>query len=319
MVKQQLDSALRGSVTDLSDKLDALEARYPLDPALAYSYACSALHEINSLARELELAGHSRAEIVMMFARIRRTMASSPLGFHMQNWPSGYHGDFGAVEYIASGVNRAQADTFAFSLEQAMLHSGIVQQHRYKLHCQSEAYLRAFGEHAFRPRILSVGCGGCRDLLPLLCVLRHFEGELVLNDIDAAALVFASERLRPATQHFRTVCANITSVVRLLRQEGRFDLIVAGGLFDYIPDRLLRHVLKGMYRDLLAPGGAMLFTNIDEGNPFRPLMTYAVDWELIERSREAIRALCEESSIPAECVEFEREESQLTWIVRLRK
>ncbi len=307
------------SVADLSNQLEQLGRTYVHDNTLAYSYAGSALYKINAKARELELAGRSQADIMNLFERIRRVMATSPLGFHLQNWPNGYHGDFRAVEYIAAGINGAKPNTFAHSLEQAMLHSGIVQQHRYKLKCQSETFLCALSGTSLRPRILSVGCGGCRDLLPVLPMLRHFQGELVLNDIDAAALDFAGERLRSTTQHFRPLCANILSAVRSLRNDKPFDLIVAGGLFDYLPDRLLTHVMKGLYCDCLSPGGTFLFTNIGEGNPFRPLMTYAVDWRLIERSEEAIRHLCAISSIPLGCVECQREESQLTWIVRVGK
>ncbi len=237
----------------------------------------------------------------------------------MQTWPSGQQGDFRVVEHLAAGINRAAPKTFAYDLEQAILHSGIVQQHRYKLRCQSEAVSLALLKYANRPRILSLGCGGYRDLLPLLSALRDFQGEIVLNDIDPAALELAAERLRPATERFHPICANILSLVRSLRYRKAFDLIVAGGLFDYVPDRLLKHVLKSLYRKLLAPGGTLLFTNINVGNPYRPIMTYAVDWQLIERSEANIGELCTESLVPSECVQIVRDESQLTWIVSLSK
>jgi hypothetical protein len=196
------------AVADFSNALEYLEANPPLDATLFYSRASTALYEINGLARELQLSGMHADLIIEAFTRIRRIMATSPLGHHMQTWPSGYQGDFGAVEYIASGINRANPGTLAFYLEQAMLHSGIVQQHRYKLRHQSEAFLRALSEHRLRPRMLSVGCGGCRDLLPLLPTLQHFEGELILNDIDPSALAFASTRISAATKHFRPLRAN---------------------------------------------------------------------------------------------------------------
>lgn len=308
-----------GAVDDFSDTLELLAAEPTPDPILGYSQASSALYTINTLARSLELSGLQPDQIIEAFTRIRRVFAASPLGHHMQTWPNGYQGDFGAVEYIAAGINRAQPATFAFNLERAMLHSGIVQQHRYKLRCQTEAFLRALAEQQLRPRMLSVGCGGCRDLLPLLPALHHFKGNLILNDIDPAALEFARKRLSPATNRFQMLCANVLKAIRLLRSEKPFNLVVAGGLFDYIPDRLLTLVVNTVFNHLLAPGGTFLFTNIADGNLFRPLMSYAVNWRLIERSETLIRDLCQASSVPEGCFEIERDESQLTCIVRLRR
>lgn len=307
------------AVDRLSQTLEEFELNPRADPIISYSQASSALYEINNLARVFELLEYSPERIIEIFARIRRIMASSPLGYHMQNWPSGYHGDFEAVEYIASGINRAERGTLAFNLEQAILHSGIVQQHRYKLRRQSEAFSRALIHHGLKPRMLSLGYGGCRDLLPLMKALTQFEGELILNDIDPAALSFAGKRLSPATTRFQPLRANVLSAIRILRHDKRFDLVVAGGLFDYIPDRLLTLVLETVYHQLLASGGQFFFTNIAQGNLFRPLMSYAVNWQLIERSEMDIRNLCLDSSIPESCIDIERDESQLTWIVKVDK
>lgn len=307
------------SATELADYLEALSEAPALDPVLGYSQASSALYAVNNLARALELSGLQPGEITESFARIRDVFASTPLGRHMQNWPSGYCGDYGLVEYLASGNNRATPGTFAFYLERAMLDAAIVQQHQHKLRYQTEAFLRALSEHAFCPQLLSIGCGGCRDLLPILPVLHHFQGKLILNDMDAGALDFAAGRLLPATSRFRTVCANVLTAVRQLRSEGPFHLIVAGGLFDYIPDRLVSAVLEVIFHHLLLPGGAFLFTNIAEGNVFRPLMTYAVDWKLIERSEAEIYGLCHSSRIPNSCISTMRDESHLTWIVRIER
>ena len=147
----QPPSYAQSLVHSLSDKLESLALNHTGYPDLAYSLACSALHDINVVARSLELAGTPGPEIVRLFDRVRGVMASSPLGFHMQTWPSGHQGDFRVVEHLAAGINRAPPKTFAFDLEQAILHSGIVQQHRYKLRYQSEAVSLALLKYANRP------------------------------------------------------------------------------------------------------------------------------------------------------------------------
>ncbi|HYI97941.1 MAG TPA: hypothetical protein VEX68_30665 [Bryobacteraceae bacterium] len=98
-------------------------------------------------------------------------------------------------------------------------------------------------------------------------------------------------------------------------------------------------MLKGIFFELLASNGSCVFTNIGQGNMFRPLMTYAAaNWSLLERSEDAINHICEEASIPICCVAikpdwspelltgcmyfghlFDRDESHLALIVRITR
>src|SRR5258708_19521513 len=68
-----------------------------------------------------------------------------------------------------------------------------------------------------------------------------------------------------------------------LAVHGPFGLIIAGGLFDYVPDRWAIATLREVRR-LLAPSGRVVFSNIASGNPFRQWLEYLADWPLIERS-----------------------------------
>jgi extracellular factor (EF) 3-hydroxypalmitic acid methyl ester biosynthesis protein len=93
-------------------------------------------------------------------------------------------------------------------------------------------------------------------------------------------------------------------VLRRVRAHGPFDLILAGGLFDYLPDRLAVRTIAESWR-LLAPGGRMVFTNIAVGNPFRVWIEYMGDWTLIERTESDIERLCLAADVAAPAMQRE--------------
>ena len=70
---------------------------------------------------------------------------------------------------------------------------------------------------------------------------------------------------------------------------------------------------------LLAADGSLFFTNIAEGNPYRPLIEYFGDWFLIERSEETLRGYCDAAGIPAQNVAVTREETGLAYLVEITR
>jgi extracellular factor (EF) 3-hydroxypalmitic acid methyl ester biosynthesis protein len=265
----------------------------------------------------LERWGWTAGNICRSITISRHVLATSAFIRRCQEWPRGYTGDFETVEYMMAGENGSVPGTIGWHIEDLLLQSRIVRQHRNKLACQASAIGAAISRSR-SARVLSLGCGGCLDWLPLLRSLSDFEGEIVLNDYDDAALDLAAHRLRSATTQFRLAPGNVIRVVARLAQERPFDVIVAGGLFDYLADKWISHLLRVISERLLAPGGALLFTNIATGNPLRVLMEYGSNWRLIERSEEQVRALCTDSGIAESGISIERENTGLTLIARVR-
>lgn len=66
-------------------------------------------------------------------------------------------------------------------------------------------------------------------------------------------------------------------------------MIYSAGLFDYLSDRTFRGLLGALYQALV-PGGLLAIGNFSAGNPSRWMMEYFVDWFLIHRSPEQLRA-----------------------------
>jgi len=135
----------------------------------------------------------------------------------------------------------------------------------------------------------------------------------VLVDADADALAFARERLDRLDGRCTFVQGRVPRVLGKLRHEGPFDLIVAGGLFDYLPDRWAVGTLAAA-REQLGPGGRMFLSNIAKGNPYRPWIEYLADWWLIEREEADLRRLLGEAGFDVEKAKLSHDSTGLALI-----
>jgi len=282
-----------------------------------YHRVLAIVHEICASILACEEAALTRGEIVAILEPVRRIHARSPFVARLQQWPRGYPGDFETVEYLCRGENRAAEGTLARSCEAYALSRAIAQQHRNKVQHQAARILRTMLANPKQTRIASLACGSCPDLRSIAGQLPSLAGEIWLNDSDPAAIEFSASRLRAVRErcHFRG--GDVLSVARGLPR-GAFDLVLAGGLYDYLDARKATLLLKIGY-GLLSPGGTFFFTNIAEGNPYRPLIEYFGNWTLIERSEEDVLACCDAAGISRSNVSIRREETGLALLIEVVK
>jgi len=283
-----------------------------LSPTKRYHAVLACVHAICAAIVDAEEEGMERDEIVEILKPVRAIHARSPFVDRLQRWPRGYPGDFETVEYICSGANRAPEGTIEHCCEQYALTRGIAQQHRNKVQFQAARIQQTMMEKPRASKVLLLACGSCPDLRSIE-MLEQIAGEIWINDADSAALNFAQSMLQHVRDRIRVVPGNALSVARTAKS--RFDLVMAGGLFDYLDDRAASLLIRMITDRLLAPGGVFFFTNIAEGNPYRPLIEYFGDWFLIERSEDDIRRLCKGAGE----VTIKREASGLTHIIEVRR
>jgi extracellular factor (EF) 3-hydroxypalmitic acid methyl ester biosynthesis protein len=281
-----------------------------------YHRVLAVVHQICAAILNCEQVELTREEIVQILDPVRRVHARSPFVARLQQWPRGYPGDFETVEYLVAGTNHAQ-DAVARSCEAYALSRSIAQQHRNKVHHQAARILQTMLANPGNTRIASIACGSCPDLRLIRDQLPTLAGEIWLNDIDPAAIAFSREALRSIESRciFREGDA-VTAARRLPRNS--FDLVLAGGLYDYLPDRQATLLIQMAYR-LLTAGGTFFFTNIARGNPYRTLIEYFGDWMLIERTEEDIYRLCEEAGVSRVNVNIRRDETGLALIIEVTK
>jgi len=236
------------------------------------------------VALALAERGLTPAEIRSIVSPARELLRASPFISRIQSWPRGYQGDFETIEMLVDGVPAVAPDHPAYWIDWYALNTALAQQHRNKLDFQGAAVGEGIESG---DRILALGAGGARDLAalrwplgPQLC----FD----LVDIDPAALELARARLAWAHE---LRCFQ-TDALRHLRGRGiAYRRIVAGGLFDYLPDRAVVLLLRLAARRLLPERGRIVFTNLAPGNPYRPWIEHLADWRMHYRDRESLTAL----------------------------
>ena len=216
----------------------------------------------------------------------------------LQAWPRGYAGDFETVEWLCDARNRAPIGTVPWAIEQCALQSPLAQQHRNKVGLQARAILSTLAANP-AARIASIGCGGCRDLSLIQDYVPASHGTLRAGRRGRGCAGLRARATRSARRPLPVRPGPRAARARQVRDAGPFDLVVAGGLFDYLPDRWAVATLS-RGRELLVPGGRMLLSNIAGGNPFRPWIEYLADWWLIERDEADVLRLLGEAGFEVE-------------------
>ena len=131
---------------------------------LLYHQTLAAMHGLLGCAAAAAEAGVPYAEMRAVTAgarelagRCSRTLA------HTQRWPRGYPGDFELIERLLDGDPGGEVGTLERAFETCVLQLPIVWQHRVKVAWQAGLVRRRLdGTGAIR--VLSIGCGGARDL-----------------------------------------------------------------------------------------------------------------------------------------------------------
>lgn len=260
-------------------------SRMPADPAAAMHGTVSHMHSLCRELAELPRVLWRSPEVQQLLTPAIAVQARSPFVRRLRDWPRGYPGDFETVEMLVRGANVPTNSDAGEWVDWYALNTAIAQQHRNKIWWQ---YLRM--RDAKPGRILSVGCGGGADfnIAP-----HHFScSEVVLLDLDDEALMLARGRLERYCQ-VHTISCDVRRGIRRAHHHGPFDLVVCGGLFDYLDDKTATFLLRELRERAVKLHGAVIFTNIARDNPYRVWMETIANWRLIHRTEGDIRLLVE--------------------------
>lgn len=219
--------------------------------------------------------------------------------------PLGYPGDYEMVAMMARDPYEG-ASTFAKLLNTYFLDTSPVVAHRQRLSMLTAVLFQESCRARLAKKRLSVfnlGCGPAWEIRNLLAQ-QEVSGDVdfTLLDFNEETVVNTGKALHDmARQYRRTASFNMVlkSVTQLLKEAARpgparsgprFDVVYCAGLFDYLNDAVCQKLVE-VFHQLVAPGGLMLVTNVDAYNPCRNWMELAVDWHLIYRDAESMRAL----------------------------
>jgi extracellular factor (EF) 3-hydroxypalmitic acid methyl ester biosynthesis protein len=234
----------------------------------------------------------------------------------LQEWPRGYQGDYETIEKLYFAVPESP-DEFGRLLDHAAFNLPICQQHRNKIAQQCEEIRRVCHDKD-APRILVVASGGAIDAWQARADLERASATVVFNDIEDDALRLIRERFGASRvcQHY--VAGNMFRKRRELTRLGKFDLILCGGLFDYVDMRHIQSFVRALFDDALTDQGCMFFTNLADHNPYRYFIETVCAWEMQYRSEEdMVRAV--HDAIPDADVHHWRDQTKLAVFYRLAK
>ncbi len=296
-----------------------LESTLSGNSAADYLAVSVATDTMNIHILNAERAGCPYAEIKATIEPAYAVYGRSPFFHRMQSWPRGYPGDFETIEYLCDAHNLAQPHTVAYYCEQAALASHIVQQHRNKLHQQTHLTLQTMLRGPAQPHVLSIACGGCRDLAPIVGLLDPNRCRLTLNDMDDDALALAQNRLAALGDACQLVPGNVLRKIRELAKLGPYDLILVGGLFDYLEDKHIGFLFKHCRESLLNPGSLLFCTNVSPGYPQKTWQRYFTNWTLIERTEADLQRLAQAAGFGLDDFKITRDPTGVALLCTLRR
>ena len=248
----------------------------------------------DALATLREAAGPAwTADVVPIVRRHRATQIARecPLTRHATVWPRGYPGDAGLLDII---YRHQPGDGRDLSERARRLHAAIqagapprsVRQRRMLLaDAIDEAAVATPGVE-----IMSVACGHLREAEWSLALAGNGISRFIAADQDRDSL---SRLDADYGARFPVIAPTPLSVRDLLSGKtatlGRFNLIYAAGLFDYLPEAIARALTERLF-GLLHPGGRLLIGNFGVGIPETAFMEAVMDWPLLWRSPVEIAA-----------------------------
>ncbi len=281
-----------------------------------YHKVVACMHELCFSILEAEKQGKSMDYIDKTIKPARDIHSRSVFIKRLQEWPRKYPGDFETIEYLCNLENKSIYGTVEYFIEEYALNSAIAQQQRNKLHRQSGIILGTLLNGKEDKRVLSVGCGGCRDILDIEKYINKVQFELVINDIDDDALELSRSRLK-RLKNLHVVSGNIIQAMRKVEKLGPFDLIVTGGMFDHMSDKHVSFFMKHAMNKLLKEDGTLFFANSVEGNPFKVWMEYLADWKLNYRSEDEITKLLNTAGCNGSSIKIDKDETRLAYFVEV--
>ncbi|MCM8771443.1 MAG: PilZ domain-containing protein [Candidatus Omnitrophica bacterium] len=208
--------------------------------------------------------------------------------------PRGYPGDYELLEMIYN--NRAVSEGIGFFYDKDFLDNDYAIGVRERKN-EMKNILREFivSCNSNKINILNLACGACREIRELF-IEDNFMTEKEINfvclDQDEQALQFSKNNLDriPKNIQFRFLKENVINLsvknkAKLPDLQCNFDMVYTIGLADYLPDRVLKSLLKFSY-DILQSKGKLVIAHkdIERYKPLQP--NWFCDWNFYFRNEE---------------------------------
>ncbi|MBZ4419353.1 class I SAM-dependent methyltransferase [Myxococcus sp. RHSTA-1-4] len=201
--------------------------------------------------------------------------------------PRGYAGDAVLIDYLY--MDRAADELHAGREIYRYMHQ---QPSSLSVRERRELLARTIDETAERvpegARILSVACGHLREAETSRAVAEQRVGELIAFDQDPLSLAEISHHNPHGV--VKPVCGSVRALLSGKTTFQDMDFVYSAGLYDYLSDAVATR-LTGLLFGMLRSGGKMLVANFARYPPETGYMEAFMDWWLIYREEDDMRAL----------------------------
>ncbi len=233
-----------------------------------------------------------------------------------REWPRGYEGDFITINYLFHRINKYKSGSLPWFVENYLYSLPIVGQHRNKINFQYDLIKESIQRNN-KSKIAILACGGGIDLHLAQDIVGNSEAVVYVNDQDEEAIEYLLKTCDRIRDKIIPVKCDILVATKKLSKIKEFDLVLAGGVFDYIDERKCNFIVRNVYNKMLKKEGIFGFTNIASPNPYRYIMEYIMNWTLIERSEDEIKKICTFDGSDGSLVRIRRDLTGLTHLVEL--
>jgi extracellular factor (EF) 3-hydroxypalmitic acid methyl ester biosynthesis protein len=257
------------------------------------------LHEmVDGLGRASAiLRAQSGAEWQQALQQLRRSacfevVQQDPLTRHAFTRPRGYPGDALLLDYIYGDWSVLQPPpprslggrlypwTYAGAAPTA-----VRLRRSHLAHLIDEAAVRIE-----QPRVLAIAAGHLREASLSVALMSGQVGEVVALDQDEESLAEVDRQAARQRLPITTVHHPIRNVIAGRCDLGRFDLVYAAGLYDYLETPVARRLTRSLFA-MLQPGGRLVVANFTPQTCDRAYMEAFMDWWLIYRTQQEVEAL----------------------------
>ncbi len=270
--------------------------------------------QINEFSNNIVLSGNRLEDVVqdkLTALEIRKAFRlllgpwiyQSHLMKHGFEKPKGYPGDHALLEHIYDNRLTSRPGSLGMYFDNYFLGNAYAESVR-KRKDKTLDLLRRYLEGATsKLAVLNLACGSCREIRDLMAENTKYADQLQLTalDQDVDALRFSEQALRSVAPALsvRFVQEDILNLIRdpkgFAKNLGSQDVIYSIGLADYLPDRVLKKLVK-FCMGILRPGGRFIIAHKDqERDKQAPLPPeWFCDWHFCERSEAKLINLVQE-------------------------
>ena len=295
--------------------------------------------QINSLNDAIVTKGEALKEKVdskLIFNRIKHEFRNlvAPWAFKSQimkrgfDKPKGYPGDYRTLEVIYDFETFSSENDMGLYFDRYFLQNPYADAVRNRKYVLREILREMLYRSQGQIKVLDLASGSCREMRELFSTKDEglLKKEVLFSciDWDDDALRFSKNALShlPKNVRFDFIkedILNFTKNADFFRDSGRYDLIYSIGLADYLPDRVLKNMIKNSFEGL-NPGGKFIIAHKDREIAFSHLPPeWFCDWVFIPRNENEMLDIVRQAGLDKFISKTQRDETKQIFFIALVK